>query len=310
MLNRTLLVRDDSNPKNPGHLFEKTPYANQLLLDCAQECINMHVSRKHRNRLLLWVCLSPLDKVAHEYGPDSMEAIDMIYHLDKQLQRFIRGVYRTIGKHEVVFVLTADHGIMPIPELLHEQGLTQAQRIDRIDFIKNINDSVKKNHRVEDIVLSYKGQGLALDTTKMEKYSKEKQNAFITDIKQAVLKEPGIKNVWGSQELLQISTQPNTIEDNIKNQLFPGRSGSVILQPYPYTVITHWSSGASHKTPYDYDTHVPLVVLHPGRFERKSVYQSVIIQQLPNTLAELLNVPQPSASTCGILPELFDAEYK
>jgi len=310
MLNRPLPVRDESNPKNPGHWFEKTPYANKLLLDCAQECIKVHVSRKHKDRLLLWVCLSPLDKVAHEYGPYSMEAIDMIYHLDKQLQQFIRGVYRTIGKHETAFVLTADHGIMPIPELLHKNGLVQARRIERIDFIKRINELLHKNHGIGEVVIAHKGQELVLDHAMMEEYDNAKQNAIITDIKQYVLQEPGIKRVWSSQELLHMPTQPNTIEDNIKNQLFTGRIGSIVVQTHPYTVITHWPQGASHKTPYDYDTHVPLIVYHPGRFEKRHVRQRVVVQQLANTLAELLNIQKPSASTYEILPELFDPEYK
>lgn len=310
MLNKPLPVRDESNPKNPGHLFEKTPYANKLLLDCAQECIKVHVSRKHKDRLLLWVCLSPLDKVAHEYGPSSMEAIDMLYHLDKQLQQFIRGVYRTIGKHEVAFVLTADHGIMPIPELLHENGLVQARRIERIEFIKRINEMLHKNHGVGAVVIAHKGQELVLDHAMMNDYDSDKQNAIIYDIKKYALQEPGIKNVWTAQELLHMPTHPHTIEDNIKNQLFVGRTGSLVVQTFPYTVITHWPQGASHKTPYNYDTHVPLIIFHPGRFERRKVRQRVFAQQLANTLAELLNVQKPSASTYEILPELFDPEYK
>ena len=310
MLDTPLPVRDAANPKNPGHLFEKTPFANKLLLDCAQECIKTHVSRKHRDRLLLWVCLSPLDKVAHQYGPDSMEAIDMIYHLDKQLQRFIRGVYKTIGKNEVTFVLTADHGIMPIPELLNDQGLTQAQRIERVDFVKNINETLHKNHEVEGVVLTHKCQELILDMPKMETYDDAKQDAIIADIKQCALQHPGIKNVWSTRELLHTCTQPNTIEDNIKSQLFEGRTGSVVLQTYPYSVITHWSKGSSHKTPYAYDTHVPLIIFTPGKFEYRKVRQRVVVQQLANTLAELLNVQKPSASTYEILPELFDPEYQ
>jgi predicted AlkP superfamily pyrophosphatase or phosphodiesterase len=310
MLDTPLPVRDASNPKNPGHLFEKTPFANKLLLDCAQECIKTHVSRKHRDRLLLWVCLSPLDKVAHQYGQNSMEAIDMIYHLDKQLQKFIRGVYRTIGKHEVTFVLTADHGIMPIPELLRKDGLTQAQRLDRVELVKSINETLHKNHGVKDVAVTHKGQELVLDMPQMATYDSTKQNAIIANIKQCALQHPGIKHAWSVQELLHTCTRPNTIEDNIKNQLFEGRTGSVVLQTYPYTVITHWPQGSSHKTPYDYDTHVPLIIFTPGKFERRKVRQRVVAQQLANTLAELLNVQKPSASTYEILPELFDPEYQ
>jgi arylsulfatase A-like enzyme len=239
-----------------------------------------------------------------------MEAIDMIYHLDKQLQQFIRGVYRVIGKHETAFVLTADHGIMPIPEIVHNQGLTQAKRINSRTFIQRINESVEKKHKIASLIVAYKGQDLFLDTPKMKHLSAGQQELIIADIKAGVLEELGIKNVWTFEELSHLYTQPNTIEDNIKNQLCRGRSGSVIIQPAPYTMITRWPEGASHKTPYDYDTHIPLIIFHPGKFERGIVRQRVVALQLANTLAELLNVQKPSASTYEILPELFDPEYK
>lgn len=309
MIDTLLPVPDESNLKNKYHFFEKTPQANQLILDCAQACIKTYVSRKHRDRLMLWVCLSPLDKVAHQYGPQSMEAIDMIYHLDQQIRRFIRQTLRVIGKHEVIFALTADHAVMPIPELLQEEGFTQARRIDRVDFIKRINEKIEEKHSIKNIVLAYKSQELILAPSVMEISSQDRAN-IINDIKLQILQEPGIKNAWVYDDLLRIPTQPGTLEDNIKNQLFSGRSGSIVIQTEPYTVITHWPTGASHKTPYDYDTHVPLIVFHPGKFERRHVRKRVTVRQLANTLAEVMNVPKPSASTCEILPDLFDPEYQ
>jgi hypothetical protein len=138
----------------------------------------------------------------------------------------------------------------------------------------------------------------------------EKQHAIISIIKEEVSQQEGVKNVWLSDELLHMCTQPNTIEDNIKNQLFKDRTGPVVIQPYPYTVFTTWPEGTDHRTPYDYDTHVPLIILYPGRFEKRYVRQRVTTVQLANTLAELLEIPKPSASTAEILPELFDPDYK
>ncbi len=310
LLNKPLAVPNLENPENPYNLFEKTPQANQFILDCSLACIKEHVSRKTRDRLLLWICLSPLDKVGHQFGPDSMEAIDMIYHLDKQLRRFMRKTLRIIGKHELIFALTADHGVMPIPELLREQGMTKAQRIDRAEFLGNMNSVLKEKHSLDNFIVAYKGQELVLDQAALDELDSARHSAVLDDIRLCALKEPGIKNAWALNPLIKLPTQPHTLEDNIKRQIFKGRSGSVIIQPYPYTIITHWKKGATHKTPYNYDTHVPLVIFYPGKFERKYVRQRVSPLQLPNTLAELLNVPKPSASTCEILPELFDPEYK
>lgn len=310
MMNIPLAVPDLSKEDNPYHLFEKTPQANQRILDCSLECIKQHVSRKHKDRLLLWVCLSPLDKVGHQFGSSSMEAIDMIYHLDKQLQRFIRKTLRVIGKHELVFALTADHGAMPIPEILHDEGLELAERISKESFIEGINNALKEKHSIDNLIVNYKGQELVANQSILDGMSFSEQTSVINDIKLSALNASGVKNAWTLPELMHLPTQPNTFEDNIKKQIFKGRSGSVVIQTYPYSLITHWPEGAGHKTPYNYDTHVPLIIFHPGKFERRYVRQRVTPIQLANTLAEILNIPKPSASTCEILPELFDPEYK
>jgi predicted AlkP superfamily pyrophosphatase or phosphodiesterase len=315
MINKTLPMYDDAC-KHKYHFFERSPQANQLILDCSLACIKQHVSRKQRDnrkyndRLLLWVCLSPLDKVGHKYGTQSMEAIDMIYHLDKQIRRFIRQTLRIIGKHELVFALTADHAAMPIPQLLQEEGFTLARRLDRVKLVDNINQKMKEKYGVEGAILGFKCQELVLNDTALGSLDFEQRTKLMYDIKWLAMQEEGIMNAWLFDELIHLPTQVNTIEDHLKKQLFRGRSGSVILQTQPYTMITHWKEGAEHKTPYNYDTHVPLIIFHPGKFERKYVRQRVVALQLANTLAEILNVPKPSASMYDILPDLFDLEYQ
>jgi predicted AlkP superfamily pyrophosphatase or phosphodiesterase len=310
MLDRFLPVPDTTNTKNQFHFFERTPQANKLILDLAQKCITVHTNRKTKDRLLLWVCLSPLDKVVHQYGPNSTEAIDMIYHLDKQLQKFIRFTLRAIGKHQVVFSLTADHGIMPIPEILHNDGLSIATKINQYDFIKELNENLKNTYNVDGLIDNYKGQELVFNKKALQQLTEEEQNAMMQDAKQAALDNPHMKHAWTLDELMNKTTHPNTLEHNIKSQLYKGRSGEIVLQPQPYTLVSHWQYGTSHKSPYDYDTHVPLILFHPGKFERKYVRERVTTLQLANTLAELLNIPKPSASTAEILPNLFDPEYQ
>jgi arylsulfatase A-like enzyme len=215
-----------------------------------------------------------------------------------------------IGKHEVVFALTSDHGVMPITELLHQEGLTQARRIDRVELINNINQKIKETHDFDDAVLGFKCQELVLNDAALNELDMQKRMKVMYDIKQQALQQSGIRNAWLFDEMTHLPTQPNTIEDNLKKQLFKGRSGSIVLQTEPYALITHWNEGSEHRTPYNYDTHVPLIIFHPGKFERKYVRQRVVTLQLANTLAEILNVPKPSASMYDILPDLFDPEYK
>jgi len=312
MMGQKLSVPDMDNPKNPYHFFERSPQANQNLFNLSLECIKNNTSRKTKDRLLLWICLSPLDKLTHQYGPHSLEALDMIYHLDHQLKKFIRNTIRAVGKHQVAFVLTADHGIMPIPEIIHTTGLTTAQRIDQREFVQKLNDHLNSLYDLDgkNVVLNYKGQEIVFDFPLLRTLSSDKYDAIIESARTFALQYSFIKHAWNTKDLLKTPTQIGTLQDNIKNQIYPGRSGQIIIQPQPYSLITHWPQGTSHKSPYEYDTHVPLILFHRGKFERKWVRQRVTTLQLANTLAEMLNVPKPSASTAEILPDLFDSEYQ
>ena len=82
-------VSIDHHDKYPFALFDMTPAANQLIFDLATYCIKTQLQQNPCQELLIWVCLSSLDIVGHTYGPQSREAIDMIYHLDYQIQQFM-----------------------------------------------------------------------------------------------------------------------------------------------------------------------------------------------------------------------------
>ncbi len=311
LLDRPLPVNDPSRPQEPFHFYDMTPHKNQHILNFAQECVKEHVGRRSKDRLFLWVCLSPLDVLGHQYGPHSIEAIDMIYHLDKQLQKFIRSAFKAVGKHRVVFALTADHGITPIPEILEKEGLTLAHRINPKEFVAQLNEQLNNHYSLQDVIKGIRGQEIVLNHEVINTLNEQQKNVILDDIKALLLESPYIKEVWRTNALETLPTQPHTILDNIKNQVFKGRSGELIIQPYTYSLFTGEKEGTSHsRLPYDYNTHVPLILLNQGKFERKYVRQRVTSLQLANTLAEILNVPKPSASTQEILPELFDPEYQ
>jgi hypothetical protein len=133
--------------------------------------------------------------------------------------------------------------------------------------------------------------------------------ACIQDIKNNAY-VPGIKQVWTYQELQNLATQPDSFEDAIKKQLFPGRSGDIIMQTYPYAIVTDCKTGTTHETAYGYDTHVPLIIFQHGAFEDRTIRQRVSMIQFANSMAEIMNIQKPSASTADILPGLYDWEFQ
>jgi len=290
----------------PCPLFTQTPQANKLVLDLAQEYIKMYMQQKPNNHLLLWVCLGSLDILSHKYGPESLEVIDMLYHLDQQIKHFMEHIQKTVDSSDTLFALTSDHGTCPIIELLQQEGITFARRINQQQFIDKLNNYIKNRYNVTDFVKALQLPNLYLDQSALHSFPAETQKLIIADLKKFLQQQTGIKQVWTYDELEHAYFSEQEIENYFKKQLFFGRSGSLIIQVYPYVQIRPSEKGTDHLTPYGYDTHVPLILYQQGKFENKKIVERVWILQLANTLAEILAIPKPSASTFEVLPKLFE----
>ena len=71
---------------------------------------------------LLCVSLSALDTVGHYFGPDSVEARDVLLRIDRLLADFLDVLDREVGAGSYAFVVTADHGVGLTPEARDAKG--------------------------------------------------------------------------------------------------------------------------------------------------------------------------------------------
>lgn len=288
--------------KHPWSTFELTPAANQLVLDCAAYCIKHQLEKNSSQELLVWVCLSSLDMVGHIYGPQSREAIDMIYHLDYQIHQFMKTVSSLIDSQKVLYVLSGDHGVSPIPELLEQEGYAPAQRINYADLIPVLNQKIHEQIGVQELIHDCMSAQLFVKDSTWNKLTSEQQQESLDTIKKIVGAHPGVKTIWTTQELKARAFHPHQIEFFYQNQIYPGRTGKLIVQPLPYCVIDSHQLGTGHRTPYEADTHVPLILYQKNELKPEKITKNVWTLQLAPTLAELLEVPRPSACVMEILP--------
>lgn len=79
---------------------------------------------------LLSVSLSQTDAIGHRYGPLSQEQLDNLLRLDRELGEFLKFLDDRVGAGRYVLGITSDHGVLPMPEYLEEQGVT-AHRLTR-----------------------------------------------------------------------------------------------------------------------------------------------------------------------------------
>lgn len=292
------------NPKGEPRYFVlvRTPFANSMLLDLAKECINQNLDLQTDERMLLWVSLSQLDLLTHLFGPDNIEPIDTLYQLDRQIADFMTFLQRKVGASNCLLVLTADHGIAPIPEIQQKKGFPSAKRIMANQLIKDMNNEVERTLGIVDIVKTFEPNSFRLNYAIFSSLPQAKKTAVL-DVLVAFLKHyPGIKNAWTYQELATKNVRLRQFAGFYKTQLFSGRIGDIICLPAPYCQITHYPTGTSHQTPYNYDTHVPLILYQPNKIRPQIIRQQVLMPQLPVTLAKLLHISEPSASDFEALP--------
>lgn len=291
----------DRKLSQPFELYLKTPAASQALIDLAKTCIT-HNLKKSSDRMLLWVSLSTLDLVGHIYGPDSIEAIDTLYHVDKQIQDLMNFIHKRIDPKHCLYVLTGDHGIPPMPELMQKRGIPQARRIMAQTLINDMNNMIAKSYSLNNIIKGFEPTYFIINKELLAQQDCQKQTAILSALKKFLQDQPGIKSVWTAAELRHLTFQPEQPENHYKTQLYHDRSGDLICMPEPYCQITTYPKGTSHLSPYEYDTHVPLVLYQKRRIAHKIIDEKVWIPQLPVTLAYLLHLARPSASTYAILP--------
>lgn len=306
-LSDTLIGKDciDRSAKIPYSLFEKTPMANQMLFDCAKACIKANLGCNRDDRMMLWISLSPLDKLAHIKGPKSLEVIDLIYHLDYQLKCFIHFIDQRVKRSDVLYVLTADHGMGPIPEYLVDQGYP-AYRTDSLAIEKEISGAIA-NKLGNTIKTSIKIPNIYF-SSEFDALDKNQQQEMRLIAKDILMRQKSVKNVWTNAELDAMVTDNTQIESFFKNQRFAGRNGQLIVQTAPFCQLTKYPGGTTHEGPYEVNTHVPLIIYRHQFFERKMVNTRVSMLQLANTMAQILHIPKPAASTAVILPGLIPAE--
>jgi hypothetical protein len=99
------------------------------------------------------------------------------------------------------------------------------------------------------------------------------------------------------------------LESALRRSFHPRRSGDVLFCLEPYDI--QGSVAATHGSPWDYDTHVPLLVLEQGKASLQTRVPAGRFHRLVSpaciapTLAELLHVPPPGGCVEEPLFELL-----
>ena len=298
-INHTAVNMDTHKNHHVHDFITYSPQSNKLLLELAKDYLD-DALKDNPKKILLWISLTSLDKVGHIYGPDSLEYIDTIYHIDAYINSFMNSLEQTINPEKITYAFTADHGSTPFVEILNESGFN-AQRLNVQTIQEEINQILYKKYGINDIILKIYAPSIFLNHIQLQTYPKYKQD-ILNDIKRLMMRYKGIKNIWTYNELKNLPILCTTdVITYYKNQLFYERMGDLIYQTYPYVYCTGSDLGTGHISCYEYTTHVPLIVYQPLNPQKQTHYKQVAMTQFAPTLAQILGIPKPSACTHNAL---------
>jgi predicted AlkP superfamily pyrophosphatase or phosphodiesterase len=297
-------VRDASG-KGFLEAFSSSPFHNEVLARFAMRAIIEENLGRDDAPDVLGIGFSANDLIGHESGPDSHEVMDVTVRTDRLLQQLFDFVDGRVGLKNVVVVLTADHGVAPLPEVMRKRDPgSAASRFDPSKVAAAAEAALVARYGPSPSsgwVVHHDFPFLCLNVRALEQRGAPLDQAEQV-AKRAVEGVPGVYQVLTATELAE--QRRRGAHSSAELSFYPGRSGHVFYQLKPYLVPGSGSQGTTHGSAWPYDTHVPLLwfgaEIVPGTYDT-----SATVADIAPTLSVLLGIGKPGGSRGRVLREML-----
>jgi predicted AlkP superfamily pyrophosphatase or phosphodiesterase len=290
-----------NNSKTDYSLLRETPYGNSFTTDFAIRLIEKEQLGKDEVTDYLSICYSATDNIGHRFGPSSAEMGDAILRLDDDIKELLAYLNDSIGKRNVLIYFTSAHGVSEIPVVL-EKNRIPAGYFKQNQALQLLRSYLNAVYGEGDWVKGYSERQVFLNRTLIEdarlslEEVQKKVARFLVQFTGVAAAYPYYAfeaNDFGNGNLKRII-----------NNFNPQRSGDVIVTLNPGWVEKEGDYVTNHNSPYEYDSHVPLI-WYGWTVNRLTVTRKVNMTDIAATLSSLCKIPYPNACTGEPMFELF-----
>jgi predicted AlkP superfamily pyrophosphatase or phosphodiesterase len=290
-------------PEQPGRRLNaavySSPFGNDLLEQFTQTLIQEEQLGQRGVTDVLAISFSSNDAIGHSFGPDSTEAHAVSVAVDRTIGRLFAALEDTVGLDRVLVILTADHAVSPLPELLEEQRLPGGRL--RGDFFALARQALVARFGPGDWIAATAGSSPYFDYALMDQRRVDRAEAERV-VAAAMRQHPQVSRVYTRHQILDGRPAYDTIDARVLRSFHARRSGDVEIVLDPFWI--RGGSGATHGSPYNYDSHIPLIFMGPG-IRPGRYYGAAALNDAAPTIAAMLDIEMPSGSVGRILAEML-----
>jgi len=298
---KKLSSKGKGNAGKDYSILRETPFGNTLTTNFAIKLIEKEKLGKDDVTDFLSICYTATDYIGHKFGPSSVEMADAVFRLDRDIENLLKYVTDSLGKRNVLIYFTSAHGISEIP------GVLESNRIPSGYFRPNqalqlLRSYLNAVYGEGDWVKGYQEKQIFLNRTLIED-AKIPLDEVQKKVARFIVQFSGVASAY-PYSVFETNDFGNGNMKRIINDFSPQRSGDVIVTLNSGWVEKEDSYVASSNSPYEYDTHVPLI-WYGWSMNRATVTRKVNLTDIAATLSWLCKVPLPNACTGEPMYELF-----
>jgi predicted AlkP superfamily pyrophosphatase or phosphodiesterase len=273
-------------------ILKSTPYGNSLTTDFALEALDKESLGTDSFTDFLAISFSSTDYVGHKWGVNSKEVEDTYLRLDQDLKHLLETLDKKVGAGEYTVFLTADHAAINVPAFLRDKklpgGVVDSKKMD-----DRLTEYLKYTYGTTDIVKKKSNNQLFLDYKVIKSLDLD-----IDHVEEALalelLQYDGIYKVFTANQMWQ-NQYTTGVPHIVQNGFNQKRSGDVLFVFDPGSG-NYGDTGSTHGSPWNYDTHAPLLFYGKGIKKGGTVSRTEIPDIAP-TIAALMGMNAPSGAT-------------
>lgn len=268
-----------------------TPMGVDLMMEFVKQTIIYESLGKDEHPDILTVTVDPLRFITEIYGTEAMETEDALYRLDANIAGLIEFAEEQVGKGNVLFVLTADHGSSDTfrAESRYPQGLFNVMQ-----FKVLINGFLNTQYGNGDWVVDYANNNLYLNHRLIFE-----QGINLGEMQAQVaafaLQFRGVAQAT-TGTALQSNHFAGGVLQKVQNGYYPKHSGDVLIGLMPGWIEEGENKVSLAGSVYEYDAHVPLLWYGAG-VARETIHTPVCMTCVAPTLARILGISRPDAAS-------------